>query len=179
MGVGDRHSKRLDKGKPAGSIQCAYVVDERELDDPFSAWDDDDAGAQQRDPSAQAAQATCSPLIDQTRNERRPQTAPLSPSALLSPNTPRTLTPPTYLATGSSHRPTPLGDAHVDPDAARSVVISRVRTLDDPFTTQLLAEIARNEAARSSDQDPPNPDIALPRRQTRRSITRDEPPRKK
>lgn len=178
MGVGDRHSKRLDKSKPAGSSQRAYVVDDRELDDPFSAWDDDDAGAQQRDPSAQAQTASPS-VIDQTRNERRPQVAPSSPSALLSPNTPRTLTPPTYLAAGSSHRPTPLGDVHVDPDAARSVVISRVRTLDDPFTTQLLAEIARNEAARSADQDSPDPDIALPRRRTRRSITRDEPLRKK
>jgi hypothetical protein len=178
MGVGDRHSKRLDKAQPAGSNQRAYVVDERELDDPFSAWDADDAGAQPPDPSSQRAQTTSS-LLDQTRNERRAAVAPPAASSLFSPTTPRTLTPPSYLAAGSSQRPTPLGDSHVDPDAARGVAISRVRTLDDPFTTQLLAEIARNEAARTSDKDPPTPDIALPRRRTRRSITRDEPFRKK
>jgi hypothetical protein len=48
-------------------------------------------------------------------------------------------------AQGTSPRPGP-SDALVDPVAMRDIVIARSRTLDDPLTTRVLAEIARSEA---------------------------------
>jgi len=120
MGVGDRHSKRpgaADKRKPAGAIQRSHVVDDRELDDPFSAWDDDDAGALQPGHAPQRAHGAVSSTAS-TRVERR-SAAPLA-----------------------AHDPS----APVDPVAMRDIVISRARTLDDPLTTRVLAEIARKDA---------------------------------
>lgn len=206
MGVGDRHSKRAvgpGKAKATASIQRAYVIDDRELDDPFSAWDDDDAGAQKPTPFSRTQTTTTS--VQQTRVERRGATA-------LTPSAKGALVPPPVIADGSSRRATPLSDALLDPVAMRDIVISRARTLDDPLTTRVLAEIARGEAtnnrpvphshddaaasaparraARSPDMIPTEPsdafsgdtrhDISMPRRRTaRRAIVRDEPFRKK
>jgi hypothetical protein len=86
----------------------------------------------------------------------------------------------------------------------RDIVVSRARTLDDPLTTRVLAEIARSRAmsetnpqhlhgraetvkiaplAATSSESPSHPrhhDIAMPRRRTvRRPISREEPFRKK
>jgi hypothetical protein len=210
MGVGDRHSKRVagaGKAKASDSIQRSYVIDDRELDDPFSAWDDDDAGAQKPEPLHHTQTTTTS--VAQTRVERRGAVA-------LTPSPKRALAPPPVIADGSSRRATPLSDALLDPVAMRDIVISRARTLDDPMTTRVLAEIARGEAmnnrptysqrapapddaatiaparraARSPDtittESPDQPsrntrdDISMPRRRTaRRAIARDEPFRKK
>ena len=124
MGIGDRHSKRTAATK-IPTIKMAvqsHTVDDRELDDPFSAWDDDDALARKPELRTEApplAQATSSSLA-QTRIERKPA-----------------------IGTAPSVK---VGDALVDPVAMRDIVISRARTLDDPLTTRVLAEIARSEA---------------------------------
>ncbi len=167
MGVGDRHSKRTAAGDQAkaASIQPPAAVDDHELDDAFSAWDDDDAGAHQPPPAVRLARVAISSA--QTRVERPGAVGPTPPAQ---PAQPARATPPT-LADGSSHRPTPLADALLDPVAMRDIVISRVRTLDDPLTTRVLAEIARRTT---------RDDIAVARRRTvRRPIARDEPFRKK
>src|SRR5829696_7153218 len=125
MGVGDRHSKRAvgaGKAKDPASIQRSYVTDERELDDPFSAWDDDDAGAQKLPPLHRTQATTTS--VEQTRVERRGAVA-------LTPSAKRALGAPPVIADGSSRRATPLNDALLDPVAMRDIVISRARTLDD------------------------------------------------
>lgn len=199
MGVGDRHSKRFvpaDKARAPAPIQRAWVIDDRELDDEFSAWDDDDAGAQKPAHMRQETRAT----VAQTRVEKRGNTG-------LTPSVQRTLTP--KFADGSSRRATPLSDALLDPVAMRDIVISRARTLDDPLTTRVLAEIARGEAKNdrglpangaprvpaSGSAPARSPDMAaaasprtssrntrddISRRRTgRRAIARDEPFRKK
>jgi hypothetical protein len=151
-----------DKAKAAGAIQRPAAVDDHELDDAFSAWDDDDAGAHRPPPSVRLARAAISSA--QTRIERRGAVGPTPPAQ------PAHATPPA-LADGSSHRSTPLADALLDPVAMRDIVISRVRTLDDPLTTRVLAEIARRTTRN---------DVSVPRRPTvRRPIARDEPFRKK
>jgi hypothetical protein len=190
MGVGDRHSKRaaLEKQRASSAIQRSYVVDDRELDDPFSAWDDDDAGAHK--PSLAHAASSVSA---RTRVERKPA-AEVAPAE-------RAPEPPPVLASGSARRTIPL-DALVDPVAMRDIVISRARTLDDPLTTRVLAEIARNDAngevtpPRGEDRATHAPsvlatelrrardtrdEISLSRRRTHRRppLVQEEPPRKK
>ncbi len=189
MGVGDRHSKRFagDKAKPS-AIQRPAAVGDHALDDPFSAWDDDDAGAQRPSPHARLATPVTSALA-QTRIERRGAGAPALP-AQRAPTMPDG-TPPVVTG-GSTSRPTPLADSLLDPIAMRDIVISRVRTLDDPLTTGVLAEIARSAVTRDLarvEHAPKSPeersrttrdDIAVPRRRTeRRPISREEPFRKK
>jgi len=112
MGVGDRHSKRTNK-PVVRADPPAHAVDDRELDDPFSAWDDDDAGAHRPSRAAQLAAAA------QTRLERKP---------------------------ASQADAAPL----IDPVAMQGIVISRARTLDDPLTTRVLAEVARTEPRSSA-----------------------------
>jgi hypothetical protein len=125
MGIGDRHSKRNAATKIPTVRSAAlrpYELDDGELDDAFSAWDEDDALARKPDPASEVprlAQATSSSLA-QTRVERKPAVG-TSPSVK-------------------------MADALVDPVAMRDIVISRARTLDDPLTTRVLAEIARSEA---------------------------------
>jgi hypothetical protein len=142
MGVGDRHSKRAtaDKAKvpqPQPQPQPPLATDERELDDAFSAWDDDDAGA--RKPAHPVlAQSTASSA--RTRLERKPA---------------------------------PLADALVDPVAMRDIVISRARTLDDPLTTRVLAEIARTVAQNEPARTAP----LTPRTRTRDAVVRMAPPK--
>ncbi len=137
MGVGDRHSKRVvaaDKAKAPAPIQRAWVIDDRELDDEFSAWDEDDAGALKPAHLRPETRAT----VAQTRIERRGGTGVTSAA--------KRALPPPVIADGSSRRATPLSDALLDPVAMRDIVIARARTLDDPMTTRVLAEIARAEA---------------------------------
>jgi hypothetical protein len=208
MGVGDRHSKRpaaADKHKDSSPLQRSHVVDDRELDDAFSAWDEHDAGAHKQAHAATGggAVSTTAP----TRVERRPAAAASAPAT-------QAARPP-VAAQGSSPQ-------IVDPVARHDIVISRARTLHDPLTTGLLAEIARMEAAndrgsrpshtqrartygnavkislpKSEDRtagrppdmlptEPPEPTsresrdaIAAARRTTRRVVARDEPFRKK
>jgi hypothetical protein len=154
MGVGDRHSKRAaaDKHKASSPIQRSHAVDDRELDDPFSAWDDDDAGAQK----LTHAHASGSSMT-RTRIDRKP-------AAGMAPARPIPEAPP-IIADGSSRRATLL-DALVDPVAMRDIVISRARTLDDPLTTRVLAEVARKDAL---------DEIALPRAQTRTTASAPDP----
>jgi hypothetical protein len=192
MGVGDRHSRRTSKSKdllPAiRSLRRSYIVDDRELDDPFSAWDDDDAGARKPAPAAQRAHAAAAPGAP-TRLERKPA-AGVDPFSKTVP-------------------------VLVDPVAMRDIVLSRVRTLDEPRTARVLAQIARAPtpgelepatSTRPTEQmppsklppalvearrDPPGPRDArdtratrqelprLGRRGSRRPIARDEPFRKK
>lgn len=146
MGVGDRYSRRTDRRSriaiPAiRSIPSAPAVDDRELDDPFSAWDDDDAGAHR------PAQTSVAP----TRIERKPAKAlAASPADAVS-------TPP-VLAEGSTRRATPLVDPLVDPVAMRDIVIARAQTLEDPLTSRVLAEIARKRTR--SDVGIPLPGLA-------------------
>lgn len=135
MGVGDRHSKRAtaEKAKQQQQQQqqpSSFAPDDRELDDPFSAWDDDDAGAH-KPAHPVLAQSTASSA--RTRLERKPA---------------------------------PLADALADPVAMRDIVISRVRTLDDPLTTGVLAEIARTEAM----NDPARTAPLTPRTRTRDAV---------
>jgi hypothetical protein len=132
MGVGDRHSKRAaaEKPKQPPEQQPSVAIDDRELDDPFSAWDDDDAGAH-KPVHPVLAESTASSA--RTRLERKPA---------------------------------PLADALVDPVAMRDIVISRVRTLDDPLTTRVLAEIARTEAM----NDPARTAPLTPRTRTRDAV---------
>lgn len=174
MGIGDRHSKRNAATKvpaPASTVQRPYVVDDRELDDAFSAWDEDDALArkpERRSEAPQLAHATSSALAP-TRVERKP--AAVGPAAV------------------GPVSPAKVIDALVDPVAMRDIVISRARTLDDPLTTRVLAEIARSEALsdrphRGRPQAEPDaardPIVTARRRTTRRSVVlRDEPSRKK
>jgi hypothetical protein len=142
MGVGDRHSKRAaaEKAKAQQQPQLqqpSYAVDQRELDDAFSAWDDDDAGAH-KPAQPVLAQATASSA--RTRLERKPA---------------------------------PLADALVDPVAMRDIVISRARTLDDPLTTRVLAEIARTEAQNDLARTAP----LTPRTRTRDAVVKIAPPK--
>src|SRR4051812_15319191 len=126
MGVGDRHSKRTDKPKAPIAIQRSHVIDDRELDDPFSAWDDDDAGAHRSSPAPQPPQVTSGA---QTRVERKPVAGMASAVR-------RAIALPVF-ADGSSRRTTPLVDPVidplvdplVDPVAMRDISISRARTL--------------------------------------------------
>jgi hypothetical protein len=181
MGVGDRHSKRGDKAKAPAAISRAFAIDDRELDDPFSAWDEDDALAQKPPhliPETQTSSA-------HTRIERRNAVSVPTPKRELPAQ-------PSKIADGSARRMTPLADALLDPVAGRDIVISRARTLDDPLTTRVLAEIARGEARSAAASDdaptiermpahsPTRDDIAISRRRTsRRAVLREEPFRKK
>jgi hypothetical protein len=119
MGVGDRHSRRTSKSKellPAiRSIRQSYIVDDRELDDPFSAWDEDDAGARKPSPAMQLAHAAAAHAAP-TRLERKPAAGGVDPFSKTVP-------------------------VLVDPVAMRDIVLSRVRTLDGPRTAR--AEAAR------------------------------------
>lgn len=111
----------------------SYAVDDRELDDSFSAWDDDDAGAHRPVHPAPAQLASSSSTsLAQTRIERKPLA----------------------VGTGPSRR---MADALVDPVAMRDIVISRARTLDDPLTTRVLAEIARGEESEREGESEPMP----------------------
>jgi hypothetical protein len=96
---------------------------------------------------------------------------------------------PPVIADGSARRGTPL-DALVDPVAMRDIVISRARTLHDPLTTRVLAEVARKdvngELADPSAAEPARgrdtrDEISMTRRRTqhRPPLARDEPFRKK
>ena len=143
MGVGDRHSKRLDKPRAEGpasrAAPPAHPVDDRELDDPFSAWDDDDAGAHRPTPAPQ-------PAAVQTRNERK---VAVKAAAIRGrgPGPASSTSAPPVLAEGSSRQPAPPDEPLVDPVAMRDIVISRARTLDDPLTTRVLAELARKKTS--------------------------------
>jgi hypothetical protein len=154
MGVGDRHSKRVaaEKAKTPSPIQRVYAVDDRELDDAFSAWDEDDAGARKPGPAQMAAASSTA----RTRVERKAGPVSLAaaaaqPAATAAQPAAAAAQPAAtaaQLAAGSPGAPSrPAPDrALVDPVAMRDIVISRARTVDDPLTTRVLAEIARTEA---------------------------------
>ncbi|HWU87583.1 MAG TPA: hypothetical protein VN253_09935 [Kofleriaceae bacterium] len=139
-------------------------VDDHELDDAFSAWDEDDDGARQSAPAARLAQATGSTAA-KTIIGHKPLAEP----------------PPSRLA----RPPSDPGIRLVDPVSMHDIVLSRARTIDDPLTTQLLAEISRSDLMneRASRERPLGPDEEppAPRRTTRRGMVRpeDEPFRKK
>jgi hypothetical protein len=206
MGVGDRHSKRavvaggrpqavpvpapvIEAGRrapPADAI-AAHVPDDSELDEAFSAWDDDDALA--RRPALPSAARGTPSMLAETRVGRRPagSAAPATDPG------------------GGDRRAPPLAELAarlIDPVSAHDIVLSRARTIDDPLTTRVLAEIARADAMSeragpavapaaapidpaAPAQQPAPPAAAVPiaigRRTTRRSVphVRDEPLRKK
>jgi hypothetical protein len=141
MGVGDRHSKRTDKPRAEGpasrAAPPAIPVDDRELDDAFSAWDDDDAGAHQPSPAPLPVMAA------QTRIERKVA----AKAAIPDPGPASSASVPPVFAKGSSRRPAPLDEPLVDPVAMQDIVISRARTLHDPLTTRVLAELARKKTS--------------------------------
>ncbi|HWO24418.1 MAG TPA: hypothetical protein VNO30_36990 [Kofleriaceae bacterium] len=64
-------------------------------------------------------------------------------------------------------------DALVDPVAMRDIVLSRARTVDDPLTTRVLAEIARsdeNEATPEGAENPRGQRGPLPQRARTRDV---------
>jgi hypothetical protein len=154
MGVGDRHSRRTDKSRIATpairSIPAESSADDRELDDPFSAWDEDDAGVHRQSPDSQLAAAA------QTRMERRP-----SKAAAATPPASTDAAPP-VLVEGSSRRITTRAEPLVDPVAMRDIVLSRARTLDDPLTTRMLAEVTRKRTRSNIAIVPPDDREAAP-----------------
>lgn len=142
MGVGDRHSRRavVDKARLAKlasstSARAGFSIDERELDEPFSAWDEDDALAA-KTPHPQTASSTTA----QTRVGRKPHATTQAPNQPAPP-------PPAPDEDGAiGTLSDPLLKLH-DPVALRDIVLARARTIDDPLTTRVLAEIARADAA--------------------------------
>lgn len=167
MGVGDRHSRRvlIDKARFAKAVNSAAEASHEprigglsldELDDAFSAWDENDAGA--RKPThAQLTQA--SSLTAETRVGRKPLAArtPPPPPSEAAPADDSTDDPPTLERCPTPNEPRhrsrpasiPPSDPALklfDPVSMHDIVLARARTIDDPLTTRLLAEIARTDA---------------------------------
>lgn len=175
MGVGDRHSKRaVIQGaaritkitnpvveaaartatprpmprapSPSPSGLMPFPVDARDLDDTFSAWDIDDALARKPGQRAKLAEATAS-TVAKTRIARKP----LLPSDAAE-GTPMHERPAIIAALASIPSPAPEPEPEpdpsiklVDPVSMNDIVLSRARTIDDPLTTRLLAEISRTD----------------------------------
>ena len=170
MGVGDRHSRRvlIDKARFAkavpGTVEVAQqqrpeqlLLDEHDLDDAFSAWDENDAGARKPMHPSQLAQA--SSAMAKTRVGRKPLAAgpppsePAPPSGRAPDGAPPPRDPHPLPARAADPASGPAFDPPsdpalklVDPVSMHDIVLSRARTIDDPLTTRLLAEIARSDA---------------------------------
>ena len=148
MGIGDRHSKRTDKPRPPSPIQRPRAIDAREPEDPLRARGDDDAGA--HGPSHARPPAPAPAPAAEPRVARQPAAGEVSPA--------KRITGLPVFAEGSRRTP-PL----VDPVARHDIVLSRARTLDDPLTTRVLAEITRNDVVADRAERAPAPQRAATR----------------
>lgn len=152
------------------------AIDDHDLDEAFSAWDDDDAGAKKPTHPSQVSEVTSSTTA-KTRVGKRPVPA----AAAMATDAP----PSSALADGTSTRTAPSGVGSIrapsgsapapnvaqphsaereavpasgpitepavklfDPVSMSDIVLSRARTIDDPLTTRLLAEISRTDLTR-------------------------------
>jgi hypothetical protein len=174
-------------------LPASPPIGESDLDDPFSAWDDDDAGARKpTHPSQVTSSTTAKTRIGKklaaaaAAAEPPPVDAPPPSSALAAGTSTRTAPGgmvPSRSPSGSAPVPNvprpasarpgeraafpatePITQPAVklfDPVSMSDIVLSRTRTIDDPLTTRLLAEISRTDMTRDREAARARPGLSL------------------